>query len=274
MHRWMIIPATILALAALTPSVAAEPVDCPAKPAKARKARSLAGTFFTRGEAAGRDGRFEEAIDSFLCSLRLVPHDNTVFNLAQLSKLVDDKQLVLERLERFVKENPDSASVDGVQELIGDLEKTLGVEDADVPLPPDESSRTEETPEEEADPAGQDDGDDGPGRLRIAGWSLVGAGGTGLIIGAILQGVAAGRKDDALAATTYAEFQDREDEWKGVQSGAATFFVLGSLAAATGLVMLLVDVRGESEGSGDDAEPGVEIGLAPAAGGAALQGRF
>jgi hypothetical protein len=156
----------------------------------------------------------------------------------------------------------DSISID----LTGPAEEPAApVADA----PPVEVAPSSEPPE----PADEE----GPSGLAVGGWVLVGVGGAMLVTGAITGGMAL-KLDDQLyqdcpddhCPDTKA-YQDDIDKLKTLSLVTDVMLFVGGAAAATGIVLLIVDATG-------DEEEGAPVALAPVfgpgLGGAAIQGRF
>jgi hypothetical protein len=99
-------------------------VKCPAKPKNVVRAKRLAKKFFNKGGRFAQKERYAAALDSFLCSLKMKPHENTVYNVAQVAKFVKDQTLVKDRLERFLKKHPKHKSRPELEELIASVDGT------------------------------------------------------------------------------------------------------------------------------------------------------
>jgi hypothetical protein len=272
---------------------AQEPADgvCPKRPPAEKRAQRWAGRWFAKGEAAAKDAKFPEALDAFLCSLHLYPHQNTVFNVAQLTNLVEDKAATTATLKSFRAENPDDEFDGELADLIVSLEKAQGIEPAPEPaaapsepepepepppiVAPNEPEPAAEAvePEEPPSPAAKDPQADGTpkGRaLRVSGFVAIGTAGATLVTAIVLQAMAGAAKGDAEDATTYAAFRAREDDMKGRQTGATVMFVATGVLAGVGALMLGLGRSKKEDAGGADVEVTAAIGPA----GFAVEGRF
>jgi hypothetical protein len=275
--RWTFLVLAIVML--LAPGLRAqEPSDdvCPARPAAEKRAQRWAGRWFAKGEQASKEARFQEALDSFLCSLYLMPHQNTVFNVAQLTNLVQDKAAATASLKRFRAEHPGSEFDDELADLVVSLEKAQGIAPSE-PEAPASQPPAPEAPTAEAESTAEPDAtvpatppEPKSGAVRTTGIVLIAAAGATLITGVILAAAAGAAKGDAEAATTYGEFRDREDAMKGRQAGAVAMFVVTGVLAGTGALM--VGLGGKEKPAGDTG--GVEVAVAPGPVGLVVSGRF
>jgi hypothetical protein len=263
--------AVIFAVLTLAPAIggAQEYSDdvCPQKPPADKRAQRWAGRWFVKGEQAVKETRFQEALDAFLCSLHLEPHQNTVFNVAQLTNLVEDKAAATASIEKFRGEHPDSEFDDELSDLMVSLQKAQGIAPTEEPVagppPPPAVPQPEPTPNE-ADRATS------KGKaLRGVGTAAITLAGASLVIGLVLQGMAGAAKKDAEEASTIEEFQEKEDSRKGRQAGAVAMYVTTGVLAGAGILML---VLGRPEDEAGDGGAHVEVTAGP--GGAAINGRF
>jgi hypothetical protein len=149
--RWiaLLVGASFLIL----PALAEAKVKCPAKPKNTVRAKRMAKKFFNKGGRLAQKEKYSEALDSFLCSLKMKPHENTVYNVAQVSKFVEDRDAVRERLERFLEKHPNHESRIELEELIASVEGTYEPPDDVTPVVPAPGAVEEETGP--PDPAGQ-----------------------------------------------------------------------------------------------------------------------
>ena len=106
------------------PILAEAKVKCPAKPKNSVRAKRLAKKFFNKGGKLAQKERYAAALDSFLCSLKMKPHENTVYNVAQVAKFVKDQTLVREKLNRFLEKHPKHESRPELEELISSVDGT------------------------------------------------------------------------------------------------------------------------------------------------------
>ena len=239
---------------------------CPKRPAAEKRAKRWAGRWFIKAEKAVKSEKYDVAMDRFLCSLYMAPHENTVFNIAQLTNLVEEKESALTKLEAFTDKNPDHESTPEIKELIGSVERSMGLEEDEEEIsgPLDAEIVADEPEEDEADAR------DGP-NLKVPAYILLGTAGATLILSISLQAAAGAAQNDAEAATDYDGYLYYEDKMRGRQVGATVCFVLTGLIAGTGVLLLLLDKDGEASADG---EASVDLSLLPAPARLVLQGSF
>jgi hypothetical protein len=287
--RWIAAVVAVLVVAVPLLVDAGPKVKCPAKPQNQVRARRMAKKFFNKGGKFATKGKYTKALDSFLCSLRMKPHENTVYNVAQVAKFVKNQKVVKKHLEAFLAKHPGHDSTQEIEELIASVEGGTaypgpGPVAEEGPSEPTEptvgGAQTEEgqevedlfgadaeqVPAEEAEPV--DEVDEGPPPMRIAGYVALGTGGAMLITAVALQGATGVAKNEALDSTNYGQFTTRKDKMEGLQTGATVCWILTGVLAGAGVALLVIDSQSE-EGDG-----GVEVELEPGVSGLSVTGRF
>ncbi len=237
--------------------------ECPNRPAKLGRAKNKARKWFDKGEKLSKEARLEDSLDAFLCSQKMKGHENTVFNIAQISKLIENKRLTLKRLRQFREQNPNVESAAEIDKLIIELEEELGEEPPEPVV--DESLFAEDKPEPEPEEPAQSKID-----RRTVSYILLGGAGATLVISTALQGAAGANKNKAADATNWNQFDYRRDRMKGLQVGALIGFITTGVLAGVGLYLLLTDDR-ETESDGENE---VTLALVPAPAGIVLKGSF
>ena len=84
-----------------------------------------AGKLFSVAEAAFKKKRYKKALQSFMCSLELAGHINTVFNIAQVIPLVKNKRRSLKWLHKYVEEHEDNWTTRELKKIIIKLEEMM-----------------------------------------------------------------------------------------------------------------------------------------------------
>ncbi len=237
--------------------------ECPNRPAKLGRAKNMARKWFDKGEKLSKEARLEDSLDAFLCSQKMKGHENTVFNIAQISKLIENKRSTLKRLRQFREQNPNVESAVEIDKLIIELEEELG-EGPPEPVV-DESLFGDDEPEPEPEEPAQ-----GKIDRRTISYILLGGAGVTLVISTALQGAAGVNKNKAADATQWNAFSDKRDKMKGYQVGAVIGFIATGALAGVGLYLLLTDDR-ETESDGENE---VTLSLVPAPAGVVLKGNF
>lgn len=243
-----------------------EGFQCPQKPVDENEARVLAGQFFSKGEQSFKEERFHDALQEFLCSLKLQEHDNTLFNIAHVASRVEDIEAVHTMLSDYLSDAPDNDTTHELGKILNEVEAMSG-----LGVPVEEKTVPEvqiEEPPPQPEPVVEDE-DKGSRRrtMKIIGWTSIGTGAASLIAAAVMQGLAVSAKNDALDATSYDVFRDEKDKNKGLQTGATVGFIAGGLLGGMGLTMLLLSSAGETDAS-------VGVSIVPTTDGLMLKGYF
>ena len=245
--------------------------DCPPLPKKSIEAQMLAGEWFNRAEKSYRDGDSETSLKQFLCSFQIVQHENTVFNIAQIAKLSQERDVYLRLLKNFVSGARGSAKIDPIREIIEELEADVSVNltKAEMETVETNSDGVPELLGESSESAAVEASDRSERKrrmLKAGGLVSVGVGIVGLSVGAALQAMAKNAADDAEAAETMSSFNSAESQMHGLQAGAIAGFAVGGATAVAGMVCLVV--------AGRKGERSAAISILPGVGELTLAGRF
>lgn len=230
---------------------ATPPFKCPPVPKQEAVALKKAGRYFAAGEKLAINGAYRKSLERYLCSLKMKEHPNTMFNIAQVAKLIENKGPILQLLKKFRNRNPEHPSVPEINRLIEKMEK--GDYESINPQSPTEEPVVEKEPEivapvkDTEPPADLAMRNTGPSadelrhrkRLKTAGIIFI-AGGTvftGLGIGFGVASSAA--KSDASAAMTYDNYDFYNQRHKAFAGVAITSFILGAASLTTGIILLV-----------------------------------
>ncbi len=99
--------------------------DAPATAPKDAEAKARAQALFERGIAAYKEGRFKDAIDSFLDAHREYPSPTLSFNAARAYEQMGDNAGALGFYREYLRQSPNASDKPRVEERIADLEKKL-----------------------------------------------------------------------------------------------------------------------------------------------------
>ncbi|MDJ0762952.1 MAG: hypothetical protein QNJ97_08190 [Myxococcota bacterium] len=275
---WMVCLIVILPLPALAENQAHA---CPERPEDETEAQALAGDLFAKGEQQYQAGQMDEALQSFLCSLSVIEHENTVFNIAQVARLSSDKAGALASLKRYRSGAVGTSTIEDIDEIIAELEKALQHAtteqikhaEAHQPGPNLEASQTDDPSDNEmggkqAIAPSSDTKKSRKNKTKVIGWVLIGTGAAGLVTGSVLQGLAGAKKQNAQEVATYEQFLKEEDKMSAFQKGAYVGFIAGGVLAGTGIVLTLVSNGKEAPAAN------IALSLVPAPAGLVLEGRF
>src|SRR5262245_22937178 len=99
--------AMAILLGLVTLSSVARAEDCPDRvPEGSRERRALAKDWFSRAEAADAANDPIAAVKAYQCSLKMVPHAFTAFNLGRLAERTGDLELAVDAFSTYVKLAP------------------------------------------------------------------------------------------------------------------------------------------------------------------------
>jgi hypothetical protein len=266
----------VVAMTLMAPVAMAEQTKttCPERPASKAIARDLAGDYFVSAERAFKQELINEALAKFMCSLRLVEHENTLFNIAHVTTFVTDKEAALQLFYAYVEDYPRGKTTKEIKKIIVELEKQLGKEGPGAHSPADETGALDaaslQSAEEKAAREVATQSIKMSKVVEIATWTCFGVAGASLFIAVILQGVSVAAGNRAENATTYNDFIDEKEKQESLQAGAVAMFITAGIFAGAGAALLLWDkgilkVKTKSE---------VELSLNPSPSGVVLEGRF
>jgi len=276
-----------LSLLGATPVRAAE---CPAtSPDRTEERRALAKEWFARAEAAENAGNDVEAVRAYSCSMRMVAHAFTAYNLGRVAEHSGDLELALKSYRAYLtlKENaPDKeevqtklrelqAKIDEVKEGLGN-----GTQTSTEPAPAEEKPEPITPPPVEEPPArpvrhepvtGVTERVGGPGGSHhILEWSVGGAAVVALTV-AIVTNVMA--RSDMTTANNAKDYNSANSAWDSAKTEAYTSYAMFGVAGAAAAVegFLLYRLWSHSDSSSDNS---LSLGWTP--GGLTLnaRGRF
>jgi hypothetical protein len=232
---------------------------CPAVPEKEAVAIKKAGRFFTVGEKLALKAQYPKSMQRYLCSLKMKEHPNTMFNIAQVAKLSENKAPILKQLKQFREQNPEHAAVPEISRLIekmeaGDYEsinpelatpaKTSPPPPKNKPTAPSPEMTEPETPTPDPIPAST------PNRLRkmkIFGIVAIAGGAAFTIAGIGFAAGSAAAKNNGLSATEYSDYTFYENQHKGFAVVSVISFIVGAAGITTGTILLLKRKKQMSE---------------------------
>ncbi|MCA9704829.1 MAG: tetratricopeptide repeat protein [Myxococcales bacterium] len=198
---------------------------------------------------------YDAAIELFEQAYAVDPQPNYLFNIGRVYEEKGDLQNAVVYYQRFVGQSGvDLESRQAATERLKVLREAVAAMKDDEG---DESSAEETKPPEDQglppgdQPPGDQPPDDGTAKrkraLRITGYTLLGAGGAGLIVGAVLGGVASGTVDEANGDP----YVDRMEAFKRQATrqarAADAMFITGGVLAVAGLALVLSTLGGKKK---------------------------
>jgi len=122
-------------------SIASHAEPCPMPgPGDAQMRRPLAKEWFSRAEDSEAAGHRDAAVKQYACSMRLVPHPSTAFNLAMAAERSGDPSMAADAFRAYLRLLPDApdramtqARIVRLENQVADLRRQF---DDPVPPPP------------------------------------------------------------------------------------------------------------------------------------------
>jgi hypothetical protein len=266
---------------------AAWAAECPASsPDRTEERRALAKEWFARAEAAENAGNDVEAVRAYACSMKMVAHAFTAYNLGRVAERSGDIELACKSYKAYLTLKADAADKEEVQNRIKDLEAKIkevketvggaepaatqpssGEETPEVPATPPKPVKPMpiEPPPHVTEPSG---GSHGP--RHILEWAVGGAAVAALTTAIVLNIVA---RSDMSTANSTPDPNKSNDAWSSAKSEAywsyAMFGVAGAAAAVEGWLLYRLWYSGDSS-----ADSSVSLGWVPGGVSLSARGRF
>ncbi len=250
--------------------------ECPEIPEDPVKAQIVAGNLFSEAEADYQASQPLKALKGFLCSHRIMPHENTLFNIVQISKLADHQSISIEILKDFVRNVEAKHKTAPIEEIIAELEgRTVAGETTDTDESQKEdghvqSTQSESTPEGSSETTGQTEPTEQTHSrewMKVTGLSLVGVGALTLVAGSVFQLMAGKSQQDAEDTMNYSTFEDKKQRMERFQTLAVVGFVSSGVLVGSGMVLWMLGRKSERLQSS-------RLLLVPSIQGVVLTGRF
>jgi tetratricopeptide (TPR) repeat protein len=238
--------------------------DCPSAPPADR--RTSAKQWFGRAEAAERGKDELGALHAYQCSMRMVPHAFTAYNLARVAEQIGDLELALEAYRQYLGLKPnaeDSAEVSAHIPLLEQRVAALRAERPTLPAAPPPAVSARDPVSAAPPPAG----DRPPLRLHRTDWIVGGAAAASLVVGTAFNLVARSKMSDCRALADADHAGEALAACQGARPFAyASYALLGAAGVAVLVDLAVVINRGRAE----------RLSLVPVTGGVslALRGRF
>jgi tetratricopeptide (TPR) repeat protein len=249
---------------------------CPIKPADAESAKALAKLWFDKGDRFVAEERYAEAYQAFRCSLRMVEHPATIFNAARAAHLAGGRDEAIALLEKLVAGSPYDDTTTDARRMLKELraereaeqEAAAEVDDAAAPAPSPTPEEVADSAAPRTEPEATPQPEPAPRRaspLVASGAVAIAVGAAGVVLGAVLQGLAGKAQKTTEETDDYAEYEKARSDLPTFQTGAIVGFAAGGALLGAGLAMALV---------GRNRDEHAAVSLAPAPGGLLLKGDF
>jgi hypothetical protein len=252
--------------------------DCPEIPEDPVQAQIVAGNLFSEAEADYQASQPLKALKGFLCSHRIMPHENTLFNIVQISKLADHQATSVEILKDFISNVEAKHKTAPIEEIIAELEgrevegEATGTEETKTTETEAQPPQPESTDGDSSDVAGgaSEDAEQNPHSkewMKVTGLSLVGVGAVALVAGSVFQLMAGKSQQKAEDTLSFNTFEDEEKRMQRFQTLAVVGFVSGGVLVGSGMVLWMLGRKSERLQS-------ARMMLVPSFQGVVLTGRF
>jgi tetratricopeptide (TPR) repeat protein len=286
------LPLLVCGLALFSAS-AVRAAECPASaPDQLRERRALAKEWFARAEAAENAGKDVEAVRAYTCSMRMMAHPSTAYNLARAAERAGDVELALKSYQVYLTLKADAADKDEVTGKIRDLQaKIKEVKEIDVgegppttePPPVEEKLNVPlEAPEEnpvrpvspERAPRVTERGGEGRGSSHLPAWVVGGVGVAALASGIIMNIVARNDMDTCQSKFRQNLLPDAQSACSSAKPAAYASYAMFGVAGAAAIVegVLLYRIWASHGSSSDDTS--LSLGWMPGGLSASARGRF
>ena len=283
MTRRFSLATLVLVLGLATVSTSARADDCPDNvPAASRERRAMAKDWFSRAEAADAANDPIGAVKAYQCSLKMVPHAFTAFNLGRLAERTGDLELAVDAFGTYLKlapESPDRPQIEAKIAALGERIKTLRAEQAAPavvspakPATPISEPPLDLKPAPPPEPVLVDKPQVTPASsfslMKAAPWIIGGAGVVALAGGIALNVSARGKMSDCYELAMDQQRLDAaqsacDDAKPRAYASYALFGVAAAAAVAYGLLLYFTQEHTERT-----------LAASPLPGGALLSGRF
>jgi hypothetical protein len=277
-----------------TPVRAAE---CPANsPDRTEERRALAKEWFARAEAAENSGNDVEAVRAYTCSMRMVAHAFTAYNLGRVAERSGDLELALKSYRAYLTLKANAPDKDDVEAKIKDLQTKVnevkeGIGAAPAPStepppvaekpeppvapPPEEKPVKPEQPVRPPPPPRVTEHANGEGDNHILEWVVGGVGVAALTVGIITNVVARNYMSDCnnLALKGLPYQGDAASACDSAPPYAYTSYAMFGLAGAAAVAegILLYRLWTSSDSSSDTS---LSLGWMPGGLSLSARGRF
>ena len=269
--------------------------ECPASsPDRTEERRALAKDWFARAEAAENANNDVEAVRAYACSMKMVAHAFTAFNLGRVAERSGDLELALKSYKAYLTLKADAPDREEVQARIVELQAKIKevkenviageppatepppvVEQPEVPVAP-HTEKPENPIPIEPPPQVTEQAGEGRGTSRLLVWVVGGVGvaalGTGIITNIIARNdmdTCVKKADDGLLAQAQAACNSAKP---AAYTSYAMFGVAGAAAIVEGVLLYRIWSRGSSSDSSDDTY--VSLGWLPGGLSLSARGRF
>jgi tetratricopeptide (TPR) repeat protein len=268
-------------LAVLLSASVAAAEECPGDvPSSSRERRALAKEWFGKAEASEAAGDPVNALKAYQCSLKVVPHAFTAYNLARLAEKTGDLELAVEAYGKYLNlapEAPDHSEVENkMTTLSGRIAASRNDTTAQPPAPepaPEPKPAVAEAPRRQERDTELPPALDENSSRRSPGVSpavyVVGVIGVASLVGGVVLNIGARTKMDECYSIVNTQPQTAKEACDAAKPRASGSYALFGGAAAAVITDAFLLFAGSEEGR---AASNVSFAVTPD--GASVLGRF
>jgi tetratricopeptide (TPR) repeat protein len=273
-------------------AAAVRAAECPStSPDRTDERRALAKEWFARAEAAENAGNDVEAVKAYACSMKMVAHAFTAYNLGRVAERSGDLELALRSYKAYLTLKADAQDKDEVQAKITELEAKINqVKESIVGGEPatTEPAAGEEKPEVAAEPEPSKEKVEKPLPIEppphvtqpvheprqsshIAEWVV---GGVGVAAFAIWLPTYLLARSKMLTANTTNDYNTSQSSWNTAKTEAYTSYAMLGIVGAAAIVEGVLFYRLWSNGNDSSSDTSVGMGWTPGGLTFSARGRF
>lgn len=275
----------VFCLAALS-STAGYAAECPTNsPDRTEERRAVAKEWFARAEAAENAGNDIEAVKAYTCSMRMVAHAFTAYNLGRVAERSGDLELALKSFRAYLTLKSDAPDREEVQNRIKDLQAKVNEVKEGLGAPP-EPTPTEPKPEVQPEPIEpppvhkaekpvriETEPKEAPSSNHILEWSIGGVAVAALTVGIITNVLARNSMDSCNSKADRGDLAQAKSSCDSAKTEAYTSYAMFGVAGAAAVVEGILLYRLWSKSDSSDSTS-LSLGWTPGGLTVGARGRF
>jgi hypothetical protein len=210
--------------------------DCVTTAASDDAQRALAAYWFEQGTAQVDSEEYSDAVRSYGCSQRIIPHPSTLYNLARAAEWAGELETAQRAAREYLESGPDIENHVEAEELVLRVSAAIDLRNNPPPPPPPDDGTPVVPPK------------DGMGVQEGFGWAVVALAGAAGAAGAVMGGLAGyehGEIEDTPEGTPWTEVAAREERRDTFVVAMGACLGAAGAAAIAAVLLLTLDDDGE-----------------------------